>query len=70
LKIRGKNPTVAQRKALMASGLSDDEVDLYLINSIKHVEEGSRRPTKYGTKEELWILTHRETGEMREVVIS
>jgi len=54
----------------MASGLSDDEVDLYLINSIKHVEEGSRRPTKYGTKEELWILTHRETGEMREVVIS
>jgi hypothetical protein len=70
-KIRGKSPTLRQKKILIKNGLSNDEVELYLIQKTSFVQEGDkRRLNQFINKVEKWTLIHRETGELKEVYIA
>lgn len=70
IKVRGKNFTASQRKLLLSNGLSENEVDKYLIQkTLIAGETGKRHLGKEEDKAEQWLLIHRDTGETRKVSI-
>jgi hypothetical protein len=69
-KIRGKNLTVFQRKNVMATGvISEDELKNYLIQKVKHVDPENKNLSKFKEKLEVYVLSHRDTGDTKEVTV-
>ena len=69
VKIRGKNLTVAQRKALLQNGFSNDTVNSYMVQKVIWIEEGREKLSKFGEKKEKWTLIHKTTGEIKEIIL-
>ena len=69
-KIRGKNFTVGQKKVLMRNGISMKELDQYLFQGMRFIEDGNKNLTRSKDKREQWTLINRNNGESREVAIN
>lgn len=69
MKIRGKKLTVAQRKTLEQHGFTKEMLEDCLLQKITHLEEGTKHLSKEGSKEELWTIVSRKTGQVQEINI-
>lgn len=67
--MKGKKLTSTQRKALVKSGFPSEELENYLLQIVRTIEEGSKRPTKDGNGYQRYSLIHRTTGEIKEINI-
>lgn len=68
---RGKRLKVNQKKTLVENGLSQAEVEFYLLQKTSFVQEGNdRRLQKSTNKVEVWTLINPVTGELKEVYIA
>ena len=70
MKIRGKNLTVQQRKTLIRRGFSEKTVDSYMMQKVKMIEvDNPKNLSRCKDKWTQWTVVHRDTGEVREIVI-
>ena len=69
-RIRGKLLNRTQRKTLLNNGMTNEEIELFLILKSEFVQQGpSKRLNQSSKKAEKWTLMNRDTGELKEVYI-
>lgn len=69
-RIRGKLLNRTQRKTLLNNGMTNEEIELFLILKTEFVQQGpSKRLNQSSKKAEKWTLMNRDTGELKEVYI-